>query len=160
MTENNENKIVDWDDDITSDGEYSVEETVILPAGNYPFEVIKVEKAWFDGSDKLPACNMAKIFLRIDGGDLGKGFCAENIYLLERLEWKAASFLRSIGLKQHGEPVRWRKLEHCEGETGRCKIYVDQYTNRKGELAKSNRVDKFFDKEEQQPKKTFKKGEF
>ena len=160
MSDNNENKVIGWDDEITNDGEFSGEETKILPAGNYPFEVIKVEKAWFDGSDKIPACNMAKIFLRIDGGDLGKGFCAENIYLLEKFEWKAASFLRSVGLKKHGEPVSWRKLEHCEGETGRCKIKVEDYTNKKNERAQSNRVDKFFDKEEQQPKKSFTKGEF
>ena len=119
---NTEEKVLGWDDEITSDGEYSGEESVVLPEGNYDFEVIKTEQAWYDGSAKIPACNMAKVFLRIDGGELGKGLCVENIYLLERLEWKAAAFLRAIGLKKHGEPIAWNKLTHCDGETGRCYV--------------------------------------
>lgn len=157
---NTEEKVLGWDDEIQNDGEYSGEESVILPEGNYDFEVIKTEKAWFDGSAKIPACNMAKVYLRIDGGDLGKALCVENIYLLERLEWKAAAFLRAIGLKKHGEPVAWRQLTHCDGEKGRCKIYVDDYKGKDGETKQSNKVKNFFDKEEQQPKKAFKKGAF
>ena len=160
MATETENKVIGWDDEIQNDGEYSSEELVVLPEGNYPFEVIKVEQAWYDGGDKMPACNMAKVFLRIDGGELGKALCVENIYLLERLEWKAAAFLRSIGLKKHGEPIAWRQLTHCDGETGRCKIYVDEYAGKNDEKKKANRVKSFFDKEEQAPKKAFKKGAF
>ena len=157
---NTEERVLDWDDEIQSDGEYSGEETVVLPEGSYDFEVIKTEQAWFDGSKKIPACNMAKVFLRIDGGELGRALCVENIYLLERLEWKASAFLRSIGLKKHGEPIAWRQLVHCDGERGRCRIYVDEYDGNDGEKHKSNKVKNFFDKEEQQPKKAFKKGAF
>jgi len=157
---NAEEKILGWDDEITNDGEYSGEESVVLPEGNYDFEVIKTEQAWYDGSKKIPACNMAKLFLRIDGGDLGKALCVEQIYLLERLEWKAAAFLRSIGLKKHGEPIAWRQLMHCDGERGRCKVYVDEYEGTDGKTHTSNKVKNFFDKEEQQPKKAFKKGAF
>ena len=157
----NENeKIIGWDDEILSDGEYSSEESTVLPEGNYDFEVIKTEQAWYDGSAKIPACNMAKVFLRVDGGELGKALCVENIYLLERLEWKAAAFLRAIGLKKHGEPIAWRQLVHCDGERGRCHVYVDEFTGRDGETKQSNKVKNFFDKEEQAPKKAFKKGAF
>ena len=103
---------------------------------------------------------MAKVYLRVDGGELGKALCVENIYLLERLEWKAAAFLRSIGLKKHGEPIAWRQLVHCDGEKGRCRVYVDEYKGRDGETKQSNKVKNFFDKEEQKPKKEFKKGAF
>lgn len=157
---NTEEKILDWDDEIQDDGEYSGEENVVLPEGNYDFEVIKTEQAWFDGSAKMPACNMAKVYLRIDGGDLGKALCVDQIYLLERMEWKASAFLRAIGLKKHGEPVAWRQLTHCDGEKGRCKIYVDDYKGKDGETKQSNKVKNFFDKEEQQLKKAFKKGAF
>ena len=156
---NAEEKVLGWDDEIRNDGEYSGEENVILPEGNYDFEVIKTEKAWFDGSAKIPACNMAKVYLRIDGGELGKALCVENIYLLERLEWKASAFLRAIGLKKHGEPIAWRQLTQCEGEKGRCKIYVDDY-KKDGETRQSNKVKNFYDKEEQPPKKAYKKGAF
>lgn len=152
-------KTYDWDDEITNDGGESLE-SVLLPDGNYPFEVIKVEKAWFDGSEKVPACNMAKVFLRVDGGELGTALCVENLYLYEKMEWKAAAFLRSIGLKKHGEPIKWNQLNHCDGESGRCKIYVDEYTGRDKQTKKSNKIDKFFDKEEQAPKKSFEKGKF
>lgn len=153
-------KILGWDDEIVNDGEYSGEENVVLPEGNYDFDVIKTEQAWYDGSAKIPACNMAKVFLRVDGGELGKALCVENIYLLERLEWKAAAFLRSIGLKKHGEPIAWRQLTHCDGERGRCHVYVDEFTGKDGNTRQSNKVKNFFDKEEQQPKKAFKKGAF
>ena len=157
---NNEQRVIDWDDQITDDGEYSGEESVVLPEGNYPFEVIKVEKAWYDGSSKIPACNMAKVFLRVDGGELGKALCVENIYLIERLEWKASAFLRSIGLKKHGEPIAWSKLTHCDGETGRCRVYVDEFTDKNGQTKQSNKIRSFYDKEEQAPKKEFKRGAF
>ena len=157
---NAEEKVLGWDDEIENDGEYSGDELVVLPEGNYDFEVIKTEQAWYDGSAKIPACNMAKVYLRIDGGDLGKALCVENIYLLERLEWKAAAFLRSIGLKKHGEKVAWRQLVHCDGERGRCHVWVDTFTGKDGSEKQSNKVKNFFDKEEQPPKKAFKKGSF
>ena len=157
---NVEQKAMDWDDVIKDDGEYSGEETVVLPEGNYPFEVIKTEKSWYDGSSKIPACNMAKVYLRVDGGELGKTLCVENIYLLDRLEWKAAAFLRSVGMKKHCEPTQWRKLVQCDGESGRCHVYVDEYTGRDGQTKQSNKVKNFFDKEEEKPKKAFTKGDF
>lgn len=157
---NVEQKAMDWDDVIKDDGEYSGEETVVLPEGNYPFEVIKTEKSWYDGSSKIPACNMAKVYLRVDGGELGKTLCVENIYLLDRLEWKAAAFLRSVGMKKHGEPTQWRKLVQCDGESGRCHVYVDEYTGRDGQTKQSNKVKNFFDKEEEKAKKAFTKGDF
>ena len=153
-----ENKVYDWDDEITNDGEETFE-TVILEPGNYDFEVIKVEKGFFDGSDKTPACNMATAYLRIDGGEAGQGFCVERLYLCEKCEWRAAAFLRSIGLKKHDEPIPWRKIVQCDGEKGRCKIIKDEYTGRDGQKRTNNKVDRFFDKEEQ-PKKGFKRGAF
>jgi len=153
-------KTYDWDDEITNDGQESYE-SVLLPEGNYPFEVIKVEKAYYDGSDKLPPCHLAKVFIRVDGGDLGSSLCVENLYLCEKTEWKAAAFLRSVGLKKHGEPIAWRKLsDNAVGETGRCKIYVDTYKGKNGDEMKINKIDRFFDKEEQAPKKEFTKGKF
>lgn len=161
---NTEQKVIDWDDEITNDGDYSGEETVVLPEGNYDFEVIKVEKEWYDGGKNVPACNMAKVFLRIDGGDKGKALCVEQIFLVEKLEWKAAAFLRSVGLKKHGEPIAWRKLTHCDGERGRCHIFVDEY-EKNGETRQSNKVKNFFDKDPEReaaaaPKKAFTKGAF
>lgn len=151
-------KLYDWDDEITDDG-YESTEIVLLPEGNYPFKVIKVEKKYYEGSNKIPACNMAKVTLLIDGGDLGNGMCTENIYLLDKQEWKAAQFLRSLGLKKHGEPVKWRLITEANGCEGRCRVIQDTFDGRNGTTT-NNKVDKYFDKEEQAPKKEYKKGVF
>ena len=158
----NEMKTFDWDDvsAITEEEERGGSETTLLPEGKYPFEVIKVEKAYYEGGQKIPACNMAKVYLRIDGGELGSGLVVENIYLVDKFQWKAAAFLRSIGLKKHGEDIQWRKLVQCDGEHGRCEIYVDEYEGRDGKTHQSNKLKRFFDKEEEAPKKAFKKGAF
>lgn len=156
---NEEVKVYDWDDEITNDG-YESTEVVTLPEGNYPFKVIKVDKSFYDGSSKIPPCNMAKVTMLIDGGELGNGMCTENLYLTEKQEWKAAQFLRSIGLKKHGEPVKWRLIADCTGEEGRCRVIVDKFTDKNNNERENNKVDKYFDKEEQAPKKEFKRGAF
>ena len=152
----------DWDDvtELTEEQERGGQETSILPDGKYPFEVIKVEKHFYDGGAKIPACNMAKLFLRVDGGDLGTGLVVENIYLAEGFEWKAGAFLRSIGFRSHGDKLEFCRLLHCDGERGRCEIYVDEYEGRDGNTRQSNKLRKFFDKEEEKPKREFKKGAF
>ena len=157
---NDEVRVIDWDDEIQDDGQYSGEESVVLPEGNYPFEVIKTEKQWYDGGAKIPACNMAKVFLRIDGGERGSGLVVENIYLAEGFEWKAGAFLRAIGIRSHGDKLEFKKLLHCDGERGRCEIYVDEYEGRDGQTRQSNKLKRFFDKEDEAPKKAFKKGAF
>lgn len=151
-------KTYGWDDDIIEDGGESLE-SVLLPEGNYPFEVIKVEKGWYDGSKTIPACNMAKVFLRIDGGERGKGLVVENLYLCERMIWKVSAFFRAVGLKKHGEAVNTRMFDHCAGEHGRCQIYVDTYTVGVEER-QNNKLRRFFDPEETAPQRAYKKGSF
>jgi hypothetical protein len=84
----------------------------------------------------------------------------ENIYLVEKHEWKAGAFLRSVGIRQHGDKLEFRQLLHVDGEKGRCEIYVDEYEGRDGKTHTSNKLRKFFDKEEEAPKKAFTKGSF
>ena len=148
-----EMKVFDWDDMITNDGEGDFGESVILPEGNYPVEVIKTEKGFYEprAGSSLPACNMVKIFLRVDGGDLGKALVVENLYLCEKTEWKISAFLRSIGLKKHGEAVNVRHLLQCDGEKGRCRIRVDSYTGKNGQEQQNNKLDRFFDPAEDRP---------
>lgn len=159
-------KVFDWDAEISNDGEGSFEENVILPDGNYDFEVIKTEKAFYEPKpgSSLPACNMCKVFLRVNGGDLGNSLVVENLYLTERTEWKISAFLRAVGLKKHGETTNVGHLLHCDGEKGRCQIKVDTYTGRNGQEQKNNKLVRFFDKEEPAaapaPAKKWAKGSF
>lgn len=141
-----EMKVFDWDDEIINDGDGS-EESVVLPEGNYPFEVVKAEKSFYQPGPKssLPPCNMVKVFLRVDGGDLGKSLVVENLYLCESMEWKGAAFFRSIGMKKHDEPIKWRQIDHVDGERGRCRIRVDTFTGKDGKERQNNKLDRFFD---------------
>lgn len=149
----------DWDDKIMNDGAEQ-QEIVTLPAGNYPFTVVKAEKGFYNGSDSLPPCNMSTVTLKIDGGALGTGMATERLYLCEKMEWKDAAFLRSLGLKKHGEPIPFGKLADCVGYSGRCKVIVNDFTRQDGTKVSNNRVDKYFDPEEKAAKKEFKAGDF
>lgn len=144
-----EMKVFDWDAEISNDGEGSFEESVILPDGNYDFEVIKTEKAFYEPKpgSSLPACNMCKVYLRILS-EMGTSLVVENLYLCERTEWKISAFLRSIGLKKHGEATNVGHLLHCDGERGRCQIKVDSFTGKNGQEQKNNKLVRFFDKED------------
>ena len=48
-----------WDDEIEKDGG----DFVLLPEGDYNFTVAKFERGRFAGSEKMPACNQAKLEL-------------------------------------------------------------------------------------------------
>lgn len=148
-----EMKVYDWDDEITNDGEGSFDETAVLPAGNYDFEVIKTEKSFYQPGPKssLPPCNMVKVYLRILGGEYGTGLVVENLYLCEKMEWKAAAFFRAIGMKKHDEPIKWRMIDHCDGERGRCRIMVDTFTGRDGTEKQNNKLERFYDPAEDKP---------
>lgn len=163
-----EQKVFDWDDEIIDDGQ-STPETVILPAGNYDFTVIKTEKGFFQPKPggKIPACNKVDVYLRLDGGELGTGFAVQTLFLCEKQAWKAAAFFRALGMRKHDEPLRWRDIEHVDGEHGRCKVYVDSYESN-GQTRQNNKVDRFYDPDDSKitptpapaPKKAWQKGAF
>jgi hypothetical protein len=75
------------------------------------------------------------------------------------MEWKAAAFFRSVGLKKHDEPIKWRMIDHCDGERGRCQIRVDKFTGNDGQERENNKLVRFFDKEAA-PAKKWSKGSF
>ena len=54
---------MEWDDIIHEEQAKRTE----LPEGDYSFTVKRLEKGRFEGSDKLPACNIATLILE-DGG--------------------------------------------------------------------------------------------
>ena len=49
---NTTDRALSWDDEFTNEQQ----EFVLLPEGEYPFEVTGMERARFDGSAKLPPC--------------------------------------------------------------------------------------------------------
>lgn len=159
-------KVFDWDDETEVEEREQVE-TVVLPEGNYDFTVIKTEKGFYQprAGSKIPPCNKVDVFLRLDGGELGTGLAVETLFLCERQAWKAASFFRSIGMRQHDEPVKWRWIDHCDGEKGRARITVNTYTGQDGQERRNNKIDRFYDPDPEdrapaKPAKKWSKGAF
>lgn len=125
-----------WNDQIENDGG----DYILLAEGDYPFEVLKFERGRYKGGEKLPACNMAKLSIEIDG----KTTVTHNLYLHSRTEGLLCAFFKAIGARKHGERVSmdWNKVV---GEKGRCKVGVRTYKDKQ-----YNEIKKFYDPEESQ----------
>lgn len=128
-----------WEEEIENDGN----DFCLLDEGVYPFEVTKFERGRSKGSDKLPPCNMAILTIRVNE----QTTITENLILHSKMEWKLCQFFTAIGARKHGEKMRmnWNKVV---GATGRCKIIVEDFTGRDGNVRQTNRIDKFLDPEE------------
>lgn len=150
-------KELNWDDEIEKDSQ----EFTLLPEGIYDFKVTSFERARHSGSEKLPACNKAIIFLRIDSQQ-GSTTVRHNLFLHTITEGMLSAFFNAIGQKKHGEKLQmnWSTVV---GSTGRCKIYINKWTNDKGEEIESNQVKRFYDPADaptQQDAKAFTPGAF
>ena len=155
--ENKEGRALGWDDEIENDGE----DFTMIPEGDYSFEVAKFERARFNGSDKMPACNKAVLGIEIIDED-GKTLTTinHNLLLHSRSEWQICQFFRSIGARSHGEKVKmdWNNVV---GKQGRCKvIHKKQKSNKDAskEVVFVN-IAKFYDPDNA-PAKEVKQGEF
>ncbi|UPU39310.1 DUF669 domain-containing protein [Erysipelothrix sp. Poltava] len=129
-----------WDDEIQDDGE----DFIILKPGNYDFVVKKFERGRFDGSEKMPTCNMALVTITVEDPDTGRQVDVQNRILLHRkTEWTISAFFASLGMKKKGEKIKpqWNMIV---GKVGKCKIKNREYN---GNLY--NEVDKFYRKEEE-----------
>lgn len=136
-----EDKALGWDDVIENDGA----EFVLLPEGEYSFEVKGYVPKNFKGSDKMSACYMAEVHLAVFNADI-EGTIKHNLFLNKKTEGMLCEFFRAIGLRKHGEPLKmeWNKIAGCKG---RCKIIQKELTSEKGEKFLVNNVKKFLDPE-------------
>ena len=132
MAEYNDNQQLDWDSEIEDDGK----QFVIVPPGTYNFTVTNFERSHYEGSDKVPPCNMAVITGALDGYD-GNATFTERLYMLKQYEWKLSSFFRCIGQKQQGERIKmdWKAVP---GARGKVKI-----STRKHQGKEYNQVESF-----------------
>ena len=139
-----------WDDTITQDSK----EFILLPDGDYEFEVVDVEKQRYGGSDKLPPCNQAVIIIKIET-PAGMATVKSNLYLHTKTEGLISAFFHSLGMKKKGEPLRmnWPKVV---GAKGRCKI--SQYTGNNG--LQYNEVKRFLPSEDRQESSGWQPGKF
>jgi hypothetical protein len=115
---------------------------VLLPDGDYDFTVNKVTRSRYEGSSKMPSCNIVSVELTIWGAEGDKAIITERFFLVKKFEWKLSQFFLSIGLKKHGEQLvmRW----NIEGYKGKCKVYIDNYKKQDGSDGQSNKIKKFY----------------
>ena len=158
---NNEGFALDWDDDLTNEQQ----EFVLLPEGEYPFEVTQMERAHFEGSAKLPPCKMAKLTLRIYGGVALGTTVTHRLYLHTKTQGLLGAFFESIGQCKRGETFRPR-WDSVVGAKGICKLGVREYTKQSGphagETGQSNEVQRFLPPPEPKaaPTQGWKQGAF
>ena len=129
---------IGWDDVIEKDGP----DFVLLPDGDYPFRVTKLERARFQGSAKLPPCNMAILTITVDGGEKGASIVTHRLYLHTKTEGLLCSFFESIGQRKHGEPLRPRWGD-VTGSTGHCRLGIHEFTKKDGSAGRSNEIVRF-----------------
>ena len=127
-----------WDDEIVNDGP----DFVLLPEGDYNFTVANFERARFQGSAKLPACNQAKLEVIIHCPENGDQTISHNLFLHTKTEGFLSEFFTGIGQKKKGEPLRmdWNKVV---GSKGRCQLEHNKYMS-KGEERVNNQIKKFY----------------
>lgn len=132
-----------WDDEIQESGP----DFTLLPEGEYNFRVEKMERGRHQGSANLPACNMAKLTLKVDGGEHGEATVTHRLFLHSKTEGFLSAFFESIGQKKEGEPIRmnWNAVI---GAVGRCKLEINRFTSDKGNEIENNQVKNFLPYEE------------
>lgn len=89
-----------WDDEIKNDGP----DFVLLPEGDYLFTVTGFERARYEGGAKLPPCSMAKLTIRVHGGDKGETSVTHRLYLHSRCEGLADTVRPPVQLLRQVRP--------------------------------------------------------
>lgn len=128
----------DWDEqEVSDDGGF-----VLLPAGTYAFEVAKIDRERFEGSDKMAACPRAKVTLNV-WTTAGWEQIVDRLMLNTKTAWRIARFFEGLGFAKDAVtgkvPIRWNE---AEGKQGYLKLKVREYEN-KGEKRQTNEVDAY-----------------
>ena len=112
-----------WDDDIAASEE---PQHVTLPAGDYPFEVIKFERDHFSGSAKQPPCKKAVYTLRITAPDGRQTTLRHQLFVHKDRIQGITAFFVSLGMAKWGESFR-PNWNGAVGGRGVCKLGVREY---------------------------------
>ena len=115
---------LDWGDSIENDSP----EYILLPEGEYDFTVDHFDRERHNGSEKLPPCWKAVIYLRIETPQ-GVATVRHNLFLHTRTEGMVCAFFTAIGQRQHGQRItmNWNAVP---GSRGRAKIGVREYNGK------------------------------
>ena len=129
---------IGWDAPIEKDSP----EFVLLPDGDYDFEVTEFERGRHAGSDKLPPCNKAIVHIKIQGAE-GVSIIKHNLFLHSITEGMLCAFFTGIGQRQKGQKVtmNWNAVV---GSKGRAKVGINKWT-KDGKEFTNNEIKKFYE---------------
>lgn len=144
-----------WDDEISQESE----DFKLFEPGEYEFEVIAFERARWQGSDKIPPCNMAIVSLKFTDDTGSATVIKERLKMYSSVEWLLSAFFTAIGQKKKGEPLKmnWGAVI---GARGRARLNVREYTTNDGQERKINNVERFLEPEPAKAAPTFQAGTF
>lgn len=116
-----------WDDEL--DGGAAGDFDPVEP-GEYSFRVVSFERGWYNGGEKMSACNVAKVEIELtDAPRAARIF--ENLYLNRKVMWKIVSFFTAIGLHDKSDDAPFKPdWSRVVGRTGRCRVTVHEYNGR------------------------------
>lgn len=119
-----DDRVLGWDDTVENDGP----NFVLLPDGEYEFEVVQFERGHYSGGEKLPPCPQAIVQLKVRVPD-GETTIRHNFFLHSKVEGLICSFFTCIGLRRRNEPFKmnWPQTIGCRG---RAKIGRRTYNGR------------------------------
>lgn len=143
MSEYNNNDIaMGWDDVIENDSGY-----VILPDGDYDFMIVDFERKRYEGSDKMSACPMASLSVKLYDKvhpEKGSTTITHNLFLNRKCERLLCAFFTAIGDRKHGEQLKmnWNAVK---GKVGRCKVAIRTYMKKDGSQGEANEIKKFYE---------------
>ena len=144
MNTNNEMDILGWDDEVEEGSPF-----VLLPAGDYPFVVVKFERSIYEKNtnyeSKVPAnCPMAIVTIEVTAPDGQNTTLTEKLFLYKKMQWKINQFFTSIGAPKSADGKVKMNWNMVLGSRGTAKVIFNNYKDTKtGEDRQNNRIDKF-----------------
>ncbi|QSR02668.1 hypothetical protein J0J36_03085 [Lactococcus sp. LG1074] len=144
---NNDMEILGWDDEVEEGSPF-----VLLPEGEYPFVITNLEKGIYEKpanrESKIPAnAPKATVTIEIQAPTGETTTLTENFYLYKKMQWKINQFFTSIGAPKNAEGKVKMNWGTVLGARGKAKIIVNNYKDRSGNDAQSNRIDSFLEPE-------------
>lgn len=122
----------DWDSEFDFD---DPDEYIILPPGEYDYEVRSFQRSRYDGGvakdgHTIPPCPVAKIQIGIKT-DTGDVVINDSFFINKGNTKKLSGFFQSVGLAKAGSKVKmsWWS-DDLVGMTGRAKINTRKYNDK------------------------------
>ena len=116
-----------WEDSISQQDT----EFVLLPDGDYEYEVVNFERGSYNGGDKLPPCKKAIVTFRIKNPVGDPVSIKENFFLHSKCMNSLVSFFKSIGQSEDANGQIRMNWNAVVGASGRCTIGAKTYNGKK-----------------------------